>query len=78
MKEQKLKLVNAALEGEAEKPVLQDIDTGEIFEFSKIYGETITDGDLSHPAIQRILNDRFHTVIGMRYPQPDKISIYFV
>jgi hypothetical protein len=78
MKEQKLKLVNAALEGEPEKPVLQDIDTGEIFEFSKIYGETITDGDLSHPAIQRILNDRFHTVIGMRYPQPDKISIYFV
>lgn len=78
MKEQKLKLVNAALEGEPEKPVLQDIDTGEIFEFSKIYGETITDGDLSHPAIQRILNDRFHTVIGMRYPEPDKISIYFV
>jgi hypothetical protein len=78
MKEQKLKLVNAALEGQPEQPVLQDIETGEIFEFSSIYGETIPDGDLSHPMIQRILNNKFHTVIGMRYPEPDKISIYFV
>lgn len=78
MKEYKLQLVNTGLAGQPEHAALQDIESGEVFEFSSIYGESIQDGDLSHPLIQRIHNNKFYQIIGMKYPLPDKIQIYFV
>jgi hypothetical protein len=78
MKEYKLQLVNTGLEGQPEHAALQDIESGQIFEFSMIYGESIQDGDMGHPLIQKIHNNKFYQVIGMMYPLPDKIQIYFV
>ena len=51
-----LRIVNKALDGEPQHIVLQNIETNETFEFSKIAGETINDNDLNHPVIQQILN----------------------
>ncbi len=56
-----LKIVNKNLAGEPEHAVLQNVHTNAIYEFSQIAGETITDGDLSNPTIQRILSNG-HTV----------------
>ena len=52
-----LRIVNKGLAGEAEYVVLQNPDTNEIYEFSNIVGETISDNDLTHPTIQQILNN---------------------
>lgn len=52
-----LRIVNNAMLGEPENPCLQNVETNEIYEFSQIVGETIENKDLSHPTIQRILNN---------------------
>ena len=52
-----LRIVNKALDGEPQHLVLQNIETNETFEFSKIAGESINDSDLSHPVIQQILHN---------------------
>lgn len=78
IREQKLKLVNTGLAGQPEHVALQDIETNEVIEFSKIYNETIEDGDFSHPFIQKIHNNKHYQVIGLKYPDPSKIQIYFV
>ena len=52
-----LRIVNKGLAGEAEYVVLQNPDTNEVYEFSNIVGETISDNDLAHPIIQQILNN---------------------
>jgi hypothetical protein len=47
MNETKLaRVVNKSLAGEAEHAVLQNVETNETFEFSKIIGENISDGDM--------------------------------
>lgn len=51
-----LKIVNKNLIGEPEHAVFQNVETNAIYEFSQIADETISDGDLSHPTIQKILN----------------------
>ena len=57
METQLAKIVNAGLAGQPENICLQNIETNTIYEFSQIAGENISDGDLSHPTIQRILNN---------------------
>jgi hypothetical protein len=52
-----LKIVNKSMVGEAEHAVLQNVETNSIYEFSNIIGEGIDDNDISHPTIQRILNN---------------------
>jgi hypothetical protein len=52
-----LRVVNKGLAGEPEHAVLQNIETNSIYEFSSIIGEGIDDNDISHPTIQRILNN---------------------
>ena len=52
-----LRIVNKALDSEPQHIVLQNIETNETFEFSQIVGETINDGDLSHPIIQLVLHN---------------------
>lgn len=56
-----LKIVNKNLIGEPEHAVFQNIHTNAIYEFSQVAGESISDGDLSNPTIQRILSNG-HTV----------------
>jgi hypothetical protein len=52
-----LRVVNKSLVGEPEHAVLQNIETNSIYEFSTIIGESIEDNNISHPTIQRILNN---------------------
>ncbi len=52
-----LRVVNKGLAGEPEHAVLQSAETNAIYEFSNIVGETVSDNDLTHPIIQRILNN---------------------
>lgn len=51
-----LKIVNKSLPGEPEHAVLQNTQTNTIYEFSQITNDSISDGDLTHPIIQSILN----------------------
>ena len=52
-----LRIVNKGLVGEPEHVVLQSLETNSIYEFSNVFGETISDNDLTHPIIQQILNN---------------------
>ncbi len=52
-----LRIVNKSMAGETEHAVLQNVETNSIYEFSNIIGEGIDDNDISHPTIQRILNN---------------------
>ena len=56
METQLAQIVNIGLAGEPEHAVLQVIDTLKIFEFSKIVDDTITNADITHPIIKRILD----------------------
>lgn len=69
------KVVNRAYAGEPEDIVLQDIQTNKIYEFSKILGENITDGDLYHPTILRILEGD-HTV-QITVDENDNVTLHF-
>lgn len=57
------KVVNKALAGEPEHAVLQNIENNDIFEFSQIAGETISDNDINHTTIKAILA-KGHVVDG--------------
>jgi hypothetical protein len=78
------RIVNLAVAGEQEHPVLQCVDTLKVFEFSNIKhtidgqvntDETLTDGDLSSFVIQRILNNG-HTV-NITYNENDEVTLHF-
>jgi hypothetical protein len=76
MNETKLaRVVNKSLAGEAEHAVLQNVETNETFEFSKIIGENITDGDMGHPTIKRILADG-HTV-NISFDESKNVTLHF-
>jgi hypothetical protein len=57
MEIQLAQIVNAGLAGQPENICLQSIDSKQLFNFSQIVGEDITDGDISHPIIKRILDN---------------------
>jgi len=69
------RVVNKSLVGEAEHAVLQNVETNETFEFSKIVGENITDGDMEHPTIKRILADG-HTV-NISFDESKNVTLHF-
>jgi hypothetical protein len=69
------RVVNKSLVGEAEHAVLQNVETNETFEFSKIIGETISDGDMGHPTIKRILADG-HTV-NISFDELKNVTLHF-
>lgn len=69
------KIVNTAFAGDPENIVLQDIETNQIFEFSKIVNENINDGDISHPTIQLILSKEGHT-IQISYNENNEVTLY--
>jgi hemerythrin superfamily protein len=69
------RVVNKSLAGEVEHAALQNVETNEIFEFSKIVGEDITDGDMSHPTIKRILADG-HTV-NISFDESKNVTLHF-
>jgi hemerythrin superfamily protein len=69
------RVVNKSLAGEAEHAVLQNVETNETFEFSKIVGENITDGDMEHPTIKRILADG-HTV-NISFDESKNVTLHF-
>ena len=61
MENQLLRIVNVGMTGEPERIVLQNTETNTVYQFSQIVNETITNGDLSHPVIQQILQTG-HTI----------------
>ena len=69
------RVVNKSLVGEAEHAVLQNVETNETFEFSKILDEGINDGDMSHPTIKRILADG-HTV-NISVDENSNVTLHF-
>ena len=69
------RVVNKSLAGEAEHAVLQNVETNETFEFSKIVGENITDGDMEHQTIKRILADG-HTV-NISFDESKNVTLHF-
>lgn len=69
------RVVNKSLVGESEHAVLQMVDTLQIFEFSKILNENITDGDLSHPTIQRILSSGH--IVNITIDENDNLTLHF-
>jgi hypothetical protein len=75
MENQLLKIVNAAMSGEAERIVLQNTETNTIYEFSQIVGEGISNGELSHPTIQRIVNNGF--VVNGSIDENNNVTLHF-
>ena len=75
METQLAQIVNIGLAGEPEHAVLQVIDTLKIFEFSKIVDNTITNGDITHPIITRIL-DGGHK-INITFDENDNVNLHF-
>ena len=69
------RVVNKSLEGEVEHAVLQNVETNETFEFSKIVGEGINDGDMEHPTIKRILADG--QVVNISFDENDNVTLHF-
>ena len=69
------RIVNKSLVGEAEHAVLQNVETNKTFEFSKVIGENITDGDMEHPTIKRILANG-HTV-NITFDENDNVTLHF-
>ena len=75
METQLAQIVNIGLAGEPEHAVLQVIDTLKIFEFSKIVDDTITNTDITHPIIKRIL-DGGHK-INITFDENDNVNLHF-
>ncbi len=75
METQVAKIVNAGMAGEPEKIVLQNTTTNTIYEFSQIVGDTITNGDLSHPTIQRIVNNGF--TVDITTDEDNNVTLHF-
>jgi hypothetical protein len=70
-----VRIVNKSLVGEVEHAVLQNVETNTTFEFSKVIGENITDGDMEHPTIKRILANG-HTV-NITFDENDNVTLHF-
>jgi hypothetical protein len=68
------RIVNKAMAGEPEHAVLQ-IESNKIFEFSKIVGEDITNADISHPTIKRILADGH--IVNITFDENDNLTLHF-
>ena len=75
METQLAQIVNIGLAGEPEHAVLQNVETNTTFEFSKVIGENITDGDMEHPTIKRILANG-HTV-NITFDENDNVTLHF-
>ena len=75
METQLLKLVNAGMLGEPERIVLQNTQTNTMYEFSQIVGESITNGDISHPTIQRIFNNGF--TVDASIDEDSNVTLHF-
>lgn len=68
------KIVNRGLAGQPEHICLQ-IQSNKIFEFSQIIGENILDNDITHPTIQRILNEGHE--INISIDENDNVTLHF-
>lgn len=75
METQSLKIVNAGMLGQPERIVLQNTQTNTIYEFSQIIGESIANGELSHPTIQRIVNNGF--IIDATIDENNNVTLHF-
>lgn len=75
METKKARLVNVGYAGEPENICLQIEDTRQTFPFSQILNEDITDNDISHPTIQRILNGD-HT-IDVSVDESNNLTLHF-
>lgn len=75
METQVARIVNAGMTGEPERIVLQNTTTNTIYEFSQIVGDTITNGDLSHPMIQRIVNNGF--IVDITTDEENNVTLHF-
>jgi len=69
------RIVNKSLVGEVEHAVLQNVETNTTFEFSKIIGENITDGDMEHPTIKRILANGH--IVNITFDEKDNVTLHF-
>jgi hypothetical protein len=69
------RIVNKSLVGEVEHAVLQNVETNTTFEFSKIIGENITDGDMEHPTIKRILANGH--IVNITFDENDNVTLHF-
>jgi hypothetical protein len=75
METQLAQIVNRAFSGEPEHICLQIIETNKIFEFSQIVGEDITNNDILHPTIQRILNQGHQ--VNVSFDENDNVTLHF-
>lgn len=75
MELQTARIVNKGLAGEPEYVVLQNIESNTMYEFSQIVGENIPNNDLSHPIIQRILQNG-HT-IQISVDENQNVTLHF-
>lgn len=69
------KIVNRGLAGEPQHICLQILETNKILEFSQIVGEGISDNDISHPTIQRILNQGHE--VNVSFDENDNVTLHF-
>ena len=69
------RIVNKSLVGEVEHAVLQNVETNTTFEFSKIVRENITDGDMEHPTIKRILANGH--IVNITFDENDNVTLHF-
>ena len=68
------RIVNKGMLGEIEHAVLQ-IESNKMFEFSKITNEGISNADISHPTIKRILANG--QVVNITFDENDNVTLYF-
>ncbi len=68
------RIVNKAMLGEPEHAVLQ-IESNQTFEFSKILNEEISDADISHPTIKRILANG--QVVDVSIDENENVTLHF-
>jgi hypothetical protein len=68
------RIVNKGMLGEAEHAVLQ-IESNKMFEFSKISNEGISNADISHPTIKRILANG--QVVNITFDENDNVTLHF-
>jgi hypothetical protein len=68
------RIVNKGMLGETEHAVLQ-IESNKMFEFSKIANEDISNADISHPTIKRILANG--QVVNITFDENDNVTLYF-
>jgi hypothetical protein len=75
METQLARIVNKSTSIDFQHACLQNVQTNAVYEFSQIVGDTITDGDLSHSTIQRILNDGHQVNISV--DENNNVTLHF-